>query len=407
MIDNQLLDNSMEVDEINQKLLEILSTEISRDGGASLVRDLKDYAPAIGPLLKRSSKPKLLAFLEQFPEIFSVERETLPHVVYLLKDDFACFNDAPLSQQSIAKDEIKDRIICVLKKQRSRVERRNKSNATASRVSAIWLLNQCKGQLHNYLRLRGEYQRTYSDCKDVRLVGSDEWNSLVSKEFISIAKECCEYDDGRFFLRQKGSVDVEALASMLTEKVEKDGGTHISYGLLLHRFPELSKLLVGEDLMRLKVDHPLCFDRVDMFMRDNEVYLQSNAAKEGRMEVDETGHFSVTSSRMGNLFATMMAKKCRSMLSEEPENTIAIDLTASVGGITLPLAKAFERVIAFEIDCHRADLCRRNMLKHGVSQSVDVRNHDSIDMLPDLALELDRHPRVVAIDPREFIVVIF
>lgn len=94
----------MEVDEIDKKLLEILSTEISRDGiGASLVRDLKEYNVCIDPLLKRSSEPKLLAFLEQFPGIFDVDRKTLPHVVYLVKYEHVRSDEVPASQQADAK----------------------------------------------------------------------------------------------------------------------------------------------------------------------------------------------------------------------------------------------------------------------------------------------------------------
>ena len=94
--------------------------------------------------------------------------------------------------------------------------------------------------------------------------------------------------------------------------------------------------------MRLKEENGHCFDRVGVFTRNRQIYLQSmSTSKAGRMEVDETGLFSVTSSKWGNAFASLMANECRSMLSAEPENTIAIDLTASVGGISLPLSKTF------------------------------------------------------------------
>jgi hypothetical protein len=399
----------MEVDEIDKKLLEILSTEISRDGGASLVRDLKEYDVCIDPLLKRSSEPKLLAFLEQFPDVFEVDRKTLPHVVYLLKYEHIRLSDeVPASQQADAKEMLKDRIMCILKKEMVKNERRNgPDNATRyamQGVNSSWLMKQCKNQLHHYLRLSGKYQDMYSDdCKHVNLVGSDEWNSLVSIEFISIAKECCDYDNGRFILREETYVSVETLASILTDKVDEDGGTHISLGLLLHRCPELRRLLGGQDLMRLKEENEHCFDRVGLFTRNNQIYLQSmSTSKAGRMEVDETGLFSVTSSKWGNAFASLMANQCRSMLSAEPENTIAIDLTASVGGISLPLCRTFKRVIAIEIDSNRADLCRRNMQKHAVSGQVDVRNEDSMEVIPDLSSEIGCYPKVVAVDPRKF-----
>ena len=226
---------------------------------------------------------------------------------------------------------------------------------------------------------------------------------MIYFEFISIAMACCEYDDGRFTLREETYVSVETLASILTDKVNEDGGTHISLGLLLHRYPELRRLLGGQDLMRLKEENEHCFVRVGVFTRNNQIYLQSlSTSKAGRMEVDETGLFSVTSSKWGNAFASLMANECRSMLSAEPENTIAFDLSASVGGITLPLSKTFKRVIAIEIDSNRADLCRRNMQKHAVSGQVDVRNEDSMEVIPILSSEIGCYPKVVAVDPRKF-----
>lgn len=61
-----------------------LSDEIARDGGASLVRDLKDYFPRIETLLKKASKTKLLAFLEHYSTTFTVDRDRLPHFVHLI-----------------------------------------------------------------------------------------------------------------------------------------------------------------------------------------------------------------------------------------------------------------------------------------------------------------------------------
>ena len=49
-------------------------------------------------------------------------------------------------------------------------------------------------------------------------------------------------------------------------------------------------------------------------------------------------------------------------LKENVRDTIAIDLTASVGGVTLGLSrKKFVKVAAIEIDENRAEMCRQNM----------------------------------------------
>lgn len=58
-------------------------------GGASPVRDLKDYFPRIETLLKKkASKTKLLASLEHYPTTFTVDRDRSPHFVYLTSNEF-------------------------------------------------------------------------------------------------------------------------------------------------------------------------------------------------------------------------------------------------------------------------------------------------------------------------------
>ena len=118
------------------------------------------------------------------------------------------------------------------------------------------------------------------------------------------------------------------------------------------------------------------------------------------MEVDEIGLFSVASSRWGNAFASIMSHHCKKTLNSNPEETIAIDLTASVGGVTLPLAKSFMKVIAIEIDEHRAKLCHRNMQNNNFAEKVEIINDDSIETIPKIAKDiLGKHPKVVVVDP--------
>ena len=71
-----------------------------------------------------------------------------------------------------------------------------------------------------------------------------------------------------------------------------------------------------------------------------------------------------------------------------------IDLTASVGGMTLALARSnfFDRVVALEIDEGRAKLCRENLIRHGFhvgnnstsdcQSSVEIQNQDSVKQIP-------------------------
>lgn len=404
------------IDEIDQRLIVILSTEIQRDGGSSLVRDLKDYVNTIDSLLKRCSikNSKLLSFLERYPKIFEVNRDSLPHVVYLICNDYCNYSEneeidfVELDKQTPqkmkkAKDLLEERIISVIKKERSRNERRNfGTNAQfISSVNAFWLMKQCKSQLHLYLRMSGYYQNVYSTCWEVYLVGSNEWLDLVTKEFLSIVDEMkvCNHTNGRIFLRNIEHVDVENLVKTLIEKVNEDGGTHISLSLLLHRNPDLNKMLSGYDLMEIKVRHSDILEPINIFKKDNEIFLQSKCIQKGRMEVDETGLFSVASSKWGKAFASLMAHHCRTTLHVNAAEAIAIDLTASVGGVTLPLAKTFMNVIACEIDKDRSMLCSRNMINHAVEDKVEVINQDSVEYIPIIAQKCSGQKKVVIIDP--------
>ena len=203
--------------------------------------------------------------------------------------------------------------------------------------------------------------------------------------------------------------------------VRRDGGHQITLGLLLHRYPEFKKLLGGRDLWQLYRQHgsasnevigSTLFQDVVMFLSDkNEVVLQSKRPKTTvlesgdenddnatigsakRMKVDEEGLFSVTNRKWGRAMANFMVRACQEVnlfddnddeSSKKTRERIAIDLTASVGGMTLGLAKAkyFDRVVAVEIDETRAKLCQDNMQTHGFDDLVEVRNKDSVEHLP-------------------------
>jgi hypothetical protein len=209
--------------------------------------------------------------------------------------------------------------------------------------------------------------------------------------------------------------------------VHKDGGHQITLGLLLHRYPNFKQLLGGRDLWQLyqtcanDSETNCLFHDVNMFLSDRyEVILQSkrpktsvatadeadedneDAGKVKRMRVDEEGLFSVTNRKWGRAMANFMIRACKEtkLFDEESvqvfESTsssiptplqktrIAIDLTASVGGMTLGLAKAkyFDRIVALEIDATRAQLCQENMETHGFDHLVEVCQTDSVKQVP-------------------------
>lgn len=151
--------------------------------------------------------------------------------------------------------------------------------------------------------------------------------------------------------------------------------------------------------------------------------MNKHSGKEKRMKVDEEGLYSVTNNKWGRAISNLVIQACRQtnlfggeqvavgrvVNDEEQEGQgdgeveslypssvprVIIDLTASVGGMTLALAKSnfFDRVVALEIDEGRADLCRENLSRHGFHDlssspnsgrcAVEIRHQDSVEQIP-------------------------
>jgi hypothetical protein len=128
------------------------------------------------------------------------------------------------------------------------------------------------------------------------------------------------------------------------------------------------------------------------------------------MKVDEEGLYSVTNTKWGRAMANLMVQACRktNLFDDDHNNAegdetttektsssssprsqrrrIVVDLTASVGGMTLGLARSnyFDAIVAIEIDPTRSKLCEENMTKHGFQHLVRVQNKDSVQEIPSL-----------------------
>ena len=381
------------------ELLKILSTEIQKDGGASLVVCLKEYSStgSIDKLLSAAGgSKKLLTFLELYPHIFEVDRLSLPHFVKLLSDEYCCCPAVTSGRSSSSSwdaetNALQKRVLCVLRKRSARITRNQK--IARQPVSSIWLLKECTSCLHCYLRASGEYQKLYADCHQVHVKGTSEWRVLVKPLFEEFLRkmEGIVFENGTISLQEKVLIDDEPflreLATQLGECVDNDRAKHISLKLLLHRRPVLKELLGGRDLLQIVQDHASYFaDTAVVFVHQGgDVYLRSKNKTQksgGRLQVDQVGLFSVAGSKWGGAMVSRLVSACH--LVHLDRNTVtAIDLTASVGGLTLELAKTFSNVIAIEIDSHRAELCAQNMLNRGVGNVV-VRNVDAMKAIPDL-----------------------
>jgi 16S rRNA G966 N2-methylase RsmD len=405
-----------------EQLLKILSIAIAQDGGASQVLHLKDYAERpklVDQLLVRSiGTKKLLAFLECQPHIFQVDRYAMPHFVKLISKQHCdpTTNDKTNSNTIVQKGKtLNDKVLYVLRKRASKLARRQRPGDTQN-VSITWLMNQVTVPLHYYLRSSGYYTRVYHNPDQVKMLGTPEWQQVVLPEFeslllsndfeidiienykhvvwLSSTDHIKDTQDDDFVIRQ--------LASKLTELVHEDGATQVTLSLLLHRYAELQPLLGGRDFALLAEQYDGYFTELIITRHGDDIHLQAkNPVRDGgRMQVDETGLFSVASAKWGGALANIMAWSCTQAFQLDAHEVTAIDLTASVGGITLALAKAsFAKVIAVEIDPHRADLCRENMLKHGMNRIVDVRTADAMDLIPELGEICINQSTAVVIDP--------
>lgn len=245
-------------------LLKILTNEIARDGGACLVTTLKDYIiddanghrqplnvslsplPSTHPeklsgccnkskksrnqqlnsLLRNSNvgKPKLLAFLESHPDIFNVNRNTIPHWVQLVttskmpvKGQPSLPNTHTYPLHDSLRTKLFQKALYVLRKREARIDRRKKKNEsnlvgaagsdntlatdinerTDSGVYCHWLLRQCSWELHFLLRYCGFYQDSslcgYETPSDVKQVGSREWEDITLPIFERLLRtgKCC------------------------------------------------------------------------------------------------------------------------------------------------------------------------------------------------------------------------
>ena len=196
----------------------------------------------------------------------------------------------------------------------------------------------------------------------------------------------------------------------------------------------------GDGDSRAKKQRTFFFQAITMFYNGTNLILRSKRPKtydgetsndcnnkgsceEKRMKVDEEGLYSVTNKKWGramsnlviqashqtNLFDERVSstqaddheqgQRSEGVEVESPSTTnttkMVIDLTASVGGMTLELAKSnfFDRVLALEIDEGRAALCRENLSRHGFSDKystitsssrsiVEIRHQDSVHQIP-------------------------
>ena len=345
--------------------------------------------------------------------------------------------------QDDASKALKDKVLYVLRKRSSKLKRRQREQ-DFQRVTLLWLLKECTTHVHFYLRAFGFYRRSYKSCHDVHIVGTDAWQTLVLPEFetfltTAMVQQIEVYHDTQQALfneetgtdadfdratatsseikssNDEGDSTIQSFARKLMDYMREDGGTHVTLSLMLHRNDALKGLLGGRDFLVVVQEHQDLFQDLLVTKDGPDIYLQIRPfscnhqqqqiikARSGRrrLTADEQGLFSVASSKWGTAMANLLVWGCSIVFpSVTPHQLTAIDLTASVGGITLCLAKAnFAHVIGVEIDSHRAQMCRQNMETYGMAHTVDVYTADAMEFIPRLVPLSKYVPGVVVIDP--------
>jgi 16S rRNA G966 N2-methylase RsmD len=385
----------------------------------------------------------LLTFIEFFPDIFILSRDKDPHMVSLKTLEFcdaAILGETATRTTDIAakankKEEeeeeemtartttlvksVQEKALYVLRRRKSRISRRkvtkvlhdddnNDDDATDGnnhQASVAWLLYQCAKEMHHYLRAVQFYPVVYQAKESIRKcmtptfcrVGGKEWSDLVLASFRNLMLELpsVQLDDTRVALSTiapDNSVvsdrNTNTIGIALRDAVTMDGATQVCLSLLISRYDNVKKILGGRDIMELVETDPEAFRGLDLRKNDvGDVLLRlteesGGETNGGRMQVDEVGLFSVTSGRWGTAIANTMSQEAEKFLHRHSRDINAIDLTASIGGLTLALSKRFNKIVAIEIDEQRAALCVQNMRRHG-RENVEVRNVDAMAALDD------------------------
>ena len=386
-------------------------------------------------------KVKLLRFLEEYdPSIFEVQRKKIPHWIKLRSWEFVAWDKLQVTRDcEKLKQDVIDKSLYILRKRWAKLKRRNatthKENTTSDhKVNTFWLLGQCHIQFHFYLRAAGLYRSSvYPKQSDdnipttsVKRVGTTEWKDLVLVEFerffLNIKNSQVVIQNGKAWLSLHEteeqasstlplttnfpSID-ETIAlnvtKILTRLIHQDGGHKVRLELLLHRHKSLRDALGGRDLGVILNQYLYLFSGMEIYREGNNWIFESKEKKSGgRMLVDKVGLYSIANTKWGNVMANTMVNTCRKLgwknatSNDDKTCLTAVDLTASVGGMTLGLAKTrfFDKIIAVEIDNERAFLCLQNMKAHNVDDIVMVQNADAMDVIPNLSSNI-----CVVIDP--------
>mmetsp|Transcript_3286 Transcript_3286/g.9450 ORF Transcript_3286/g.9450 Transcript_3286/m.9450 type:complete len:580 (+) Transcript_3286:22-1761(+) len=430
-------------------ILHFLLIQTYLDGGscyATSYRDSYDNSNILPDLLRAAKYGKLLQFMESkhSKQYMSIsDRSKPPHIVSLTDDgremavkltqEFFGNNGGEYNRQlQSAEGALKERLVYRLRQNYCKLRRR-KANRQAeggdaidevndpSGVSLPWLVKKCPKECHMYARLQPNRPM------DV-LPFSKEWNVQVEPILLDFVQE---HADTAFVIGQRngvanvgliqslqgeeeeggcGSIDLEAirikLVSILGERGNAVGGLDV--GNILTD-PKMRRLLGGRDLSTVIHDNLVAFESfVEIYQddqRNNAWYCKLSAdgfansnkgtsgvkRKKDLLYADEVGTYSLTDTTSALAMTKVLAGAFDTGEgSKVARSTVAIDMTAGVGGNTIGLCKLFPKVIAYEIDADRIEFLKRNISERVDASTVDVtlRCGDSVQALDSLQAEL-------------------
>ena len=429
-----------------QSILHFLLIQTYLDGGscyATAYRDSYDTNNVLPNLLRATKYGKLLQFMESkhSRQCMSIsDRSKPPHIVSLTDDgrkmavklveEFLGNNEYNLQLQN-AEDALKERLVYRLRQNYCKLRRR-KANRTAadgptiddvyeaSGVSLPWLVKKCPKELHLYARLQPNRPM------DV-LPFSKEWNEKVGSILLEFVQN---HISTTFVTGQRNGVANVGLVQSLRGEEEESGSTSIDLEAIQIKLvsilrergnlvggldvgnimtdAKMRRLLGGRDLTTVIRENSAAFESfVETYqdeLRNNVWYVQladgsgdtskgtsGVKRKKDLLDADEIGTYSLT----GATSALAMAKVLAGAFdtdegSKVARSTVAIDMTAGVGGNTIGLCKVFRKVIAYEIDVHRIEYLKRNISERVGASAVDVtlRCGDSVQVMDSLQAEL-------------------
>jgi len=412
------------------KLLRLLVREVLRDGGITSASMLCQHGgDNVTSLLHQCRHRKLLAFLQQYPDMFAIQSQGSQHIVRLLDawDQHVSPSTVVLEDSAAflaATSELQNRCVGALRYLVAKRQRRTRSDEpraedVLARAAPIeCLLGRVQLQVHGAVRLshdcrpNGEiplsarwqsavvdFLLQFLDARPSMFVvlrrtdGDDYWppgvyvaltvaeeqDDRTAQSRLSLAFAPSELENIRdrllSIMRGKG-LRVCSSIGIGMAGIYKDGIVRaLLKGRSLLQALESDSLASTFECYRGTTRNSAWYVRVPTGLGEdhadfNPKYGPGSLAM--MLDADEEGLYSMTSHRAAAAMATVLARFFAASTGQEPTaaGSVCVDMTAGVGCITIALTRSFHTVHAYEIDAARYAQMQANLRAHGVAERV-------------------------------------